>query len=99
MSGKNAGSFSPGQRGHGRRLGLEDVDGGALGFEAIGGWVAEMELTDDGPQVTEYVKLPHFRQGNSEEQSLLSINFENVNIPSSPIQVYRLLRLLTMSLI
>lgn len=40
-------------------------DGGALGFEAIGGWLAEMEVTASGPKVTGYQKLPHFQKAEA----------------------------------
>ena len=35
----------------------------ALGFESVGLWMAEMEMTEDGPKVSAYQKLPHFCQG------------------------------------
>lgn len=40
-------------------------DGGALGFEAIGGWLAEMEVTPEGPEVSGYQKLPHFQKAEA----------------------------------
>lgn len=37
-------------------------EGGALGFEAVGAWLAEMEMSTEGPRVTKYQKLPHFQE-------------------------------------
>lgn len=38
--------------------------GGALAFEAVGGWLAQMEVTPEGPKVSGYQKLPHFQKGD-----------------------------------
>lgn len=38
-------------------------NGGALGFRNTGAWLANLELTDIGPTVSGYQKIPHFREG------------------------------------
>ena len=45
-------------------------DGGALGFEAIGGWLAQMEMAEGGPRVSGYQKLPHFQKAAPGQPSI-----------------------------
>ena len=44
--------------------------GGALGFKAIGSWLAEMEMGQDGPEVSKYLKLPHFQEATDGKPSI-----------------------------
>jgi hypothetical protein len=46
------------------------ADGGVLGFEAVGGWLAELQVTEDGPRVEGYRKLPHFQRGGDGKPSI-----------------------------
>jgi hypothetical protein len=38
-------------------------DGGPLGFRNTGAWLADLEMTRSGPQVSSYQRLPHLREG------------------------------------
>lgn len=45
-------------------------EGGALGFEAVGNWVAELEVTSDGPRVGGYQKIPFFQAAGDGRPSM-----------------------------
>lgn len=46
------------------------ADGGALGFEAVGNWVGDLRMTDQGPKVTGYHRLPFFQPAGEDKPSV-----------------------------